>query len=213
MQEYLTINHLKTKDLIRIFSKIQVSETRFYNGEPCWEWTAYKTPQGYGYVAYCGKYPSIHRLMYAWLVAPLPPGRDFGEIDHRCDNESCCNPVHLKFVTGWENFIRSESIQAQNARKTHCDWGHEFTDTNTRITKQGSRICRECKRIKESHRTRARRASDPTWAENERMRRRQYQSMRFATDPGWRERRRASYRRTMERKQVSDALPPPETQE
>ena len=43
------------------------------------------------------------------------------------------------------------SPAAQNARKTHCKRGHEFTEENTlqRITPSGNqgRGCRECKRL------------------------------------------------------------------
>ena len=34
-----------------------------------------------------------------------------------------------------------------NKQKTHCKRGHEFTPENTRIDKNGKRICKECKRL------------------------------------------------------------------
>ena len=34
-----------------------------------------------------------------------------------------------------------------NRRKTHCDDGHLLSGTNLSISKQGYRICRECKRL------------------------------------------------------------------
>jgi hypothetical protein len=46
--------------------------------------------------------------------------------------------------------------KASGAKKqalTHCHAGHEFTEKNTRLTKQGWRRCRECHRICQYKRT------------------------------------------------------------
>lgn len=204
--EYLTIEHLSLKDIIRLFSKIEVSKTRFWNSTPCWEWTARLSPKGYGAFSYKNKSIAVHRFVHAWLVAPIPKGQEHGEIDHRCDNEGCCSPMHTKFVSGWENFIRSNSIYAQNARKTLCEKGHAFTENNTRITPLGSRVCRQCRREYNSRTTKERRASDSEWAEKERKRKREYQAARFANDPLWRERRRASRVKAHLRRKEFDSL-------
>lgn len=42
-----------------------------------------------------------------------------------------------------------------NKDKTHCKWGHEFTDENTRIATSGQRVCKPCK-ADEQRRRRAR---------------------------------------------------------
>lgn len=46
--------------------------------------------------------------------------------------------------------------QASGAKKramTHCKAGHEFTEANTHISKEGWRKCRECHRIRQYKRT------------------------------------------------------------
>lgn len=42
-------------------------------------------------------------------------------------------------------------------RRTHCKNGHEFTENNTYLTKQGWRTCRACHAARELHRNRQRR--------------------------------------------------------
>jgi len=68
------------------------------------------------------------------------------ELDHLCRVKHCCNPDHLEAVTHYTNLHRGASIQARNAKKTHCKWGHEFTPENTYIIPSGAgRACRACK--------------------------------------------------------------------
>lgn len=46
---------------------------------------------------------------------------------------------------------------AAKRAKTHCAHGHEFTEANTRITKDGWRACRTCHRLKMQRRALAKR--------------------------------------------------------
>jgi hypothetical protein len=46
-----------------------------------------------------------------------------------------------------ENILRGSGTAAINARKTHCDSGHEFTPENTAARSDGGRDCRKCIRI------------------------------------------------------------------
>lgn len=32
------------------------------------------------------------------------------------------------------------------ASRTHCKWGHEYTPANTKIHKDGHRLCKQCRR-------------------------------------------------------------------
>lgn len=81
----------------------------------------------------------VHRLSYRIVVGPIPEGY---EVDHLCGVRHCINPAHLEAVTKIVNTRRSAR---GNARKTHCDHGHEFTPENTyyRHDRIG-RICRAC---------------------------------------------------------------------
>lgn len=113
--------------------------------KPCWLWIRHIAPNGYGQ-AYVGKRKKVPatKFVYEALVGPVPKGY---ELDHYCSNKSCVNPDHLKIASRRENVLRSNNPTAQNARKTHCKNGHEFTKENTRL-KNGERNCYICQRIK-----------------------------------------------------------------
>jgi len=108
---------------------------------PCWLWTASKTRRGYGQVSIGRKLRSVHQVAWELLVGPPPVGL---ELDHLCHIRHCVNPDHLEWVTHRENLMRSDNLVAQNARKTHCVNGHEFTPENTRTDSRGNRGCWIC---------------------------------------------------------------------
>ena len=110
----------------------------------CWEWQAARTHDGYGvFTAPVRKKVRAHRFAYEILVGPIPAGL---EIDHLCRVRHCVNPAHLEAVTRQEHWRRGESFAAQNARKTHCKHGHEFTPENTYHYRTG-RECRACRAL------------------------------------------------------------------
>jgi len=85
-----------------------------------------------------------HRLMYAWLVEPLPFNSTKVELDHLCRNTCCCNSSHLELVPKRVNWERSvDSPTRINALKTHCKNGHLLAGENLEETKKGRR-CRTC---------------------------------------------------------------------
>lgn len=107
----------------------------------CWEWTGAKTTRGYAQKQWQGKVRYVHRIVYEHFNGSIPEGLT---IDHLCRNHGCANPRHLEAVTNRENVLRGTSPNAENARRTHCKRGHEFTPENT--YKLGSRRgCRTCK--------------------------------------------------------------------
>lgn len=185
--EYLIIEHLTTKDLARIFSKIQISTENFYNSTPCWDWQAYKD-KGYGATSLGKTYISTHRLMYAWLVAPLPKGqgRNIPVLDHLCRRPSCCNPLHLELVSNRTNLMRGESPSAVCARKTECKNGHPLSGENLYIRPTGERSCRTCRQA-EAQRIKQRRQSNPEYQERYRQVAREGARRRYA-DPEKRKR-------------------------
>lgn len=67
-------------------------------------------------------------------------------VDHTCRKRACIRPDHLEAVTWKVNTLRGDGPTAQNARKTHCIHGHEYTASNT-MERDGRRECRTCKRI------------------------------------------------------------------
>lgn len=110
--------------------------------EACWEWMAFRQPDGYGQLGRGGKrggFVLAHRFAYELLVGPIPEGL---QIDHLCRNRSCVNPAHLEPVTLVENLRRGE-----RAQQTHCKRGHPFDDANTYRSPNGHRHCRACRRL------------------------------------------------------------------
>lgn len=111
----------------------------------CWRWIGNLHPDN-GYPRFwLGRHDDYlaHRLAYEWSGGTIPAGLT---IDHLCRNRWCVNPDHLEPVTRGENNLRGGSPWAENARKTHCHRGHEFTAENT-YTHKGMRHCRECARL------------------------------------------------------------------
>ena len=65
----------------------------------CWEWTGYKTPNGYGWCRFNGKSDFAHRVAYRMWKGEIP---DRMVIRHRCHNK-CVNPAHLDLGTYSDN--------------------------------------------------------------------------------------------------------------
>lgn len=135
------------KLLIRFFSKIKIDPNVSFNGVPCWLWTAGKDKNGYA------KFSPAHsetvraqRFVYETFVAIIDPPEL--TTDHLCRVKPCVNPVHLEAVTGRVNTLRSNNPFAQNARRTHCKHGHEFTPENTYYApgRPNRRLCKQCQR-------------------------------------------------------------------
>lgn len=116
-------------------------ETAFWarvrKSDGCWTWTGYVRKDGYGTYNFI----LAHRIAFEVHKGPIPPGLT---IDHLCRNRRCVNPDHLECVSIGENVLRGIGPAAMNARKTHCLSGHEYSPSNTLISKEGYRACRRC---------------------------------------------------------------------
>jgi hypothetical protein len=95
-----------------------------------------------------GKLPSPNELPCADCGHRWVPGERRHEYDHprgyvgaaKLDVEPVCTLCHAK---------RDSPKKAQ----THCKRGHEFSPENTEIAANGTRKCRECRRVADRKRT------------------------------------------------------------
>ena len=117
----------------------------------CWMWTACigtGTKGGYGQFRVGLQIKKAHRLSYEWLNGPIPEEL---ELDHLCRVRSCVRPSHLEAVTLITNQRRG-FLGERNRQKTHCPQGHPYDGANTRASKVGQRLCKECHRLREHNR-------------------------------------------------------------
>jgi hypothetical protein len=112
----------------------------------CWIWQGTTDKWGYGrFTPTTGRSMQAHRWSYEQFVDDIPLGY---EVDHLCNTPSCVNPRHLEAVDADTHHQRTI------ARRTACRNGHDYTEANTRIDKNGRRWCRTCDRERQKkHRT------------------------------------------------------------
>ena len=118
--------------------------------DTCWLWTRGKETGGYGQYT-TGRKRGLerraHRFAWQVLVGEIPAGY---EIDHKCGIRACVNPEHLQVVE--PGFNRKQGLKVARANqkaKTHCKRGHEFTDDNTYVMRDGGRQCKICRALRD----------------------------------------------------------------
>ena len=85
----------------------------------------------------------VHRLVLETFVGEAPPGT---QACHWNDDPEDNRLENLRWGTLSENTLdKVRNGRHNNARKTHCKWGHEFTIENTITQSNGKkRQCKTC---------------------------------------------------------------------
>ena len=84
----------------RFWAKVDKSSGQGPEGT-CWEWKAYRDPNGYGQFGIKhGKLINAHVLAYRLQYGDIPSGL---VVMHSCDNPPCCNTDHLSVGTQADN--------------------------------------------------------------------------------------------------------------
>lgn len=139
-------------------TKADFDERWVEDADGCWIWHgSVNEINGYGYF----KHDTAHRWAYRYYVGEVQDGLHLDHTCHRpelckdspCKHRRCVNPEHLEAVTQQENNRRGNGVSGEAFRKTHCKYGHEFTEENT-MWELGrkdvrTRRCRACKRRRE----------------------------------------------------------------
>lgn len=123
--------------------------TKLPNG--CVIWTGVPDLAHYAGVRGEGKLKRAHQWVWEHHIGPVPDGK---VLDHTCHNEDpdcpaglecmhrlCIRLDHLEPVTIGENVLRGNGPAAQQARQTHCKWGHELPPYVGDGKKRECRMC------------------------------------------------------------------------
>jgi len=116
----------------------------------CREWSASRTPSGYGKFFIEGRLVPAHQYAYERAYGPVPQGL---VIDHLCRNRFCVNPDHLEAVPQRVNLARGMSPPAIANRRGTCGKGHPYT------VRGGRNFCSICTRENERRRGARRKAA------------------------------------------------------
>jgi len=130
----------------------------------CWVWQRAQV-SGYGVVTEGSRLLRVHRVVYEWLVGPIPPGM---VLHHLCGTKACARPNHLAPLSRAAHALADNPLILRNLSVNACPAGHPYDLFNTKQTRRGRRDCLECKRLEYAHNRatyqawdRARRARDP----------------------------------------------------
>lgn len=80
------------------------------NQDECWEWKFTKTKFGYGRLRFQNRLWLAHRLAFIFTYKNNIENK---LVLHKCDNPSCCNPLHL-FLGTYEDNNKDRVIKGRS---------------------------------------------------------------------------------------------------
>lgn len=95
----------------------------------CWLWKGAKKPSGYGNIRRNKKYTTAHRLAWEITFGQIPADM---QIQHSCDNRSCCNPSHLMLGTVMSNYI--DMVKKGRSNSSHKNRKYGENNKNHKLT-------------------------------------------------------------------------------
>lgn len=108
----------------------------------CWLWLGAKKPKGYGNLRRDKKYTTAHRVAWEITFGNIPKGM---QVQHSCDNPSCCNPNHLMLGTVTSNYI--DMVKKNRANSHHRNRRFGESHPNHKLSSS------EVKKIRELYRS------------------------------------------------------------
>lgn len=121
----------------------------------CHPWTGNRFRNGYGRFWLASASHLAHRWILGEIIGrPLAWDETLREMAcHRCDNPPCCNPKHLYVGHAKSNtadaIARERHATVREGAKQFCVRGHEFAPENIYWHANGSRQCRECRKVRQ----------------------------------------------------------------
>ena len=116
----------------RFWSKVNKDgPTMPHMDTPCWEWTAFRNPSGYGYFRIGDRMRPAHRVSALWagIISDITDGDC---VLHECDNPACVNPNHL-----WRG-TRADNMEDQ-FKKGRSTLGKGFNLHSAKLTEDDVR--------------------------------------------------------------------------
>lgn len=154
MESSPIIGEIRSSDVERFYDKVKVNTKT-----GCWNWTA-ATRGGYdkqyGVFRFNGRTVYAHRFaLYIHLQCDPGPS-----VDHLCHNPLCVNVEHLRGGSIADNNSNRRCIISE-----YCSNGHLRTEENVYVyPSTGKRRCKECNRINDRKRAKAKYAKEKALA-------------------------------------------------
>ena len=119
---------MDAKTISRFMGKVAVNED-----SGCWEWTACRDKDGYGWFGASKKTHKSHRFAFEIFNGPIKCGHS---VCHKCDNPSCINPYHLFQGTNTDN-MKDMSAKGRGKKQ------NGESNTASKLTKDDVRLIRK----------------------------------------------------------------------